>query len=362
MAISYPETRINKKQMLKRITSSPLYLKLFVWEYWPMPMAILPLIFYWLWFSIRARHPFFFTAVNPSIETGGWMGESKINILKKLPTEYLPKTVFVPKGTPWETVHSEIQEKEIYFPLIAKPDIGKRGLQVLKISQEEMLKKYHAQSDMDFMVQEFIELPIEAGIFYHRHPGQAKGAITSICLKDFLHVKGDGHSTIRNLMEKDQRASLQINRFEQESPELLAQIPGNEEKVLLEPIGNHSRGTKFLSGNHLIDPELTAVFDQVSQHMDGIHYGRFDMKCSSLDAVRQGKGFKVLEFNGVAADPAHVFDPAIPIWKKYRDYFRHWKTIFRIYRVQRKRGIKAMSTGAALRSWYNYWRYVKRVE
>jgi len=33
---------------------------------------------------------------------------------------------------------------------------------------------------------------------------------------------------------------------------------------LLEPIGNHNRGTKFLDGNHLINSELLNFFDALS--------------------------------------------------------------------------------------------------
>jgi hypothetical protein len=37
----------------------------------------------------------------------------------------------------------------------------------------------------------------------------------------------------------------------------------------VEPIGNHSRGTKFLDGTHLINEELVDVFRQIAQPLDG---------------------------------------------------------------------------------------------
>ena len=95
--------------------------------------------------------------------------------------------------------------------------------------------------------------------------------------------------------------------------------------------------------------------------MDGIFYGRFDMKCSSLDNVRKGEKFKVLEYNGVAADPAHIFDPAMPIGEKYREIYRHWRILYHIYRVQRLKGVQAMSLRTAWQSWRDYWRHVKGV-
>ncbi|MFZ2898684.1 MAG: hypothetical protein WA004_08690 [Saprospiraceae bacterium] len=345
--------------MVKGVREHPLFLKVFVWEYWPMWMGILPTIFFWLWFALRARRLFFFSAVNPSIETGGMMGESKHRIMNHIPEEYLPDTVFVKRGMGWEEVAGAVRQKGLVYPLIAKPDVGERGFQVVVARDEGMLRAYHARNDMDFLIQDFVELPEEVSILYHRFPGAEKGAITSICLKEFLGVRGDGRSSVRQLMEREPRASLQVARFEQESPDKLAAVPAEGERLLLEPIGNHCRGTKFLSGNHLIDAELTAVFDRISHRMEGICYGRFDMKCGSIEALRRGQDFKILEFNGASAEPAHVYDPAIPVWKKYRDIFRHWQIMYHIYLAQRERGYEAMSFGEAREAWKRYWRYMK---
>ncbi|MCB9283369.1 MAG: hypothetical protein H6563_04785 [Lewinellaceae bacterium] len=353
---------ITNLTMFNRITSSPLFLKLFVWEYWPMGLAIVPTVAFWLWFGLRARRLFFFSAVNPAIETGGMMGESKIDIMRHLPEEHLPKTVFVKTGTPWEKIISELKALEMDYPLIAKPNVGERGFQVLKVEEEDMLRDYHAANRMDFLIQEFVDLPLEVSILYHRFPDREKGAVTSVCLKEFLQVKGDGRSSIRDLMKRDPRANLQVGRFEQEKPEVLSQVPASGEQLLLEPIGNHCRGTKFLSGNHLIDPELNAVFDRLTRKMDGIHYGRFDMKCSSMDELRKGNSFKILEYNGVSSDPAHIYDPSIPVWKKYRDVFRHWEIMYRIYLVQRDKGVRAMGLAEAWGTWRSYWKYKHRIE
>ena len=61
--------------------------------------------------------------------------------------------------------------------------------------------------------------------------------------------------------------------------------------------------------------------------MDGIYYGRFDLKCKSIELLEEGKGIHILEFNGVAGEPAHIYDPEFPVWKAYRDIYRHFKII-----------------------------------
>ena len=116
-------------------------------------------------------------------------GESKINIMQHLPEDLLPNTVFVKKGTSWETVRTAVDQKGLSYPLIAKPNVGERGFQVLKVEEEEMLQEYHGRNDMDFLIQEFVDLPVEVSILYHRFPDQQRGAITSICLKKFFAGK-----------------------------------------------------------------------------------------------------------------------------------------------------------------------------
>lgn len=325
-----------------------------------MWLTNIPVVLIWLWFALRARALFFFSAVNPAIETGGVLGESKMDILNQIPKKYLPKTIFIKVGTPSSEILAEVLAESISYPLIAKPNIGERGTLVSKIENKEALLAYANANQLDFLIQEFIGLKMELAVMHHRMPG-GEGKVTSICIKEPLNVKGDGKSTIRKLMATYPRAVLQLPRFEKDFPHILDQIPAAGEKIELEPIGNHSRGTKFLNGNHLIEAQVHEVFNDASKDMEGIYYGRFDMKCESPEALLNGE-FKVMEYNGVAAEPAHIYDPSYPLFKKYRDIYRHWKIIFEIYKVQKKRGVKSMNLEEVIQSVKEYWRYQKSIE
>ena len=59
-------------------------------------------------------------------------------------------------------------------------------------------------------------------------------------------------------------------------------IPINIEKVLLEPIGNHCRGTRFINFNHVINEDLNTAFDKISLPIKGFYYGRFDLKAKTI--------------------------------------------------------------------------------
>lgn len=308
-----------------------------------MWLANTPLVLTWMWFALRARKLFFFSAVNPVIETGGMWGESKWGILQRLPKTHQPLGFFVEKGTSPVIVQGKIKAMGMNFPVIAKPDVGERGTLVAKIKTGTALIGYMQANQMDFIIQDFVSLPVELSVMYHRFPGQKTGKVTSICVKETLKVTGDGQSTVRELMAGSVRASFQLERFEIKFPKLLQRVPAAGEQIELEPIGNHCRGTKFLNGNAEIDEALTRQFDKVAVQMDGIHYGRFDLKCRSIDDLRRTGRFLIIEFNGIGAEPAHIYDPSYPIWKKYRDIYQHWRIIFRIYRQQRALGHRGMS-------------------
>ena len=141
---------------------------------------------------------------------------------------------------------------------------------------------------------------------------------------------------------------------------LLATIPASGELKLLEPIGNHVRGTKFLNGNQFIDNQLIAAFEPVCRRIEGVLYGRFDLKCASLEALRRGE-FKVMEMNGVLGEPAHVYDPAFGIWRAYRDLYRHWRILYLLHRAQARKGIRPTPYWEAWALALKYFRYKKQL-
>jgi hypothetical protein len=102
------------------------------------------------------------------------------------------------------------------------------------------------------------------------------------------------------------------------------------EKMRLEPIGNHNRGTQFLNGNHLINAQLLAVFDRLGKSIPEYYYGRFDLKVPTLDDLYQGKNIKIMELNGVNSEHAHIYDPGMRIGQAKRTLFQHDRNIQQI--------------------------------
>lgn len=311
--------------------------KLFNWEYWPSSMFYVPNLPYAFYLAARAKHSAFFSAANPSIKSSGNGTESKFDTLKLVPENYRPKTILVYPNMAIKKVITQLESQKISFPLIAKPDIGFRGLLVKKIHSEEALKSYLNQYPINIIIQEFLDHKNECGIFYHKKPNQEKGNISSITLKKFLSVIGDGKSTFRELILDDNRAKRYIDVLSEIHQNKLQKIPKEGEEIKLTSIGNHSKGTQFMCGGHLITKKLEHTFDKLSSSIDGWFYGRIDIKYNSFEELENGLNFKILEINGILSEPTHIYDSDNYTYLQALKAIRtHWKSLFHVATINNK--------------------------
>lgn len=347
-----------------RLKQKPGFIKLTQWEYWPSIAFYWPMVFYGPYLAIRPKHVCFFTPANPGLEGGGMGMESKYHTLQMMPPELVPESILVPKGTSAAQIKAQLDQSSLRFPMIVKPNVGFRGLLVKKVDNFEELQAYIQRYPIDFLIQEFLQYPEEVGVFYMRMPDEEKGKIISLTLKEFLHVIGDGQSTVLELVEQKPRAILQVDRLKETHAEILDSIPPVGKKINLGVVGNHSKGTLFINGNDQIDEALTEEFDQLARHIDGFYYGRFDIKCNSLDDLRQGKYFKIIEMNGVFSEPTHIYDSTrMSYFEALRTITRHWKLVQEISFKNVQRGIAPMSFPdmlKVLKSIRDYGKLIKR--
>jgi len=328
----------------------PLFLiKIFNYEYWSWWVFYLPMAPYWLFQAIRAKSLTYFTAVNPSIEAGGFYGEHKSEILKYIPVEYLPTTIYISPEISFNEVLNMLQSRGLDYPVIAKPNVGERGTSVAKITSEAQLKSYHENIEAEYLIQEFIDYPIELGVLFSRMPSEKSGKVSSVTLKEFLTVVGDGQSSIETLVQNNTRARFQLEALRERLGEGMNEVLKAGEKRILEPIGNHCRGTKFVNANHLINDRLHEVFSRIANSFEGFYYGRFDMKVTSLEDLYAGKNIRIMELNGVSSDPGHIYDPRYYLWQAYRDLGWHWNRVAEISIANQKKGVKPLPVQELLR-------------
>jgi hypothetical protein len=329
-------------RIVKRITRSNFFIKLTHWEYWPFGILQLPSIVYFLWLCLRSRSIVFFSASNPGIDMGGMFGESKYDVLRKIPLQYIPKTMLIKIPVSTEDVLSFLTREAYQFPVIFKPELGERGFMVKRIKNRHDVELYLQQTRTHFLVQELVDLPLEFGVFYARIPSQPQGYVTSVVMKEMLAVTGDGRSTLRELIMNKDRAKLQWQKLKDAYGEQLDErLDAGETKELVS-IGNHALGTKFVNRNDLINEKLSLTFDQISKQIEGFYFGRFDLRCATLQDLYEGK-VKIVELNGCGAEPAHIYDPDFKLLKAMGVLIKHWRQIFVIARENKQRGVQYTS-------------------
>jgi len=343
--------------MFRRIANSDFIIRLTHWEYWPFGILQLPVFFYFFWLALRSRSLLFFTASNPGITMGGMFGESKYEILQKLPAAIRPKTIRIAPGLT-TNLEQQLKLHGLQYPLIFKPDIGERGFRVSRINNASEAKAYFEGAPGDFLIQELVSLPLEFGVLYSRKPSQATGTVASIVAKEMLFVEGDGISTLASLIRQKPRAKLQWRSLEKRYSSRLHEVLPKGVRMELVSIGNHCLGTKFLNGNHLISEELTASFDRISHQIEGFFFGRFDLRCASIEDLTQGK-VMVMELNGCGAEPAHIYDPDFKLLPAIAALCRHWRMIFEISRENKRLGVPFLSLTEGL-SYYRSFKALTR--
>ncbi|HCL07011.1 MAG TPA: D-alanine--D-alanine ligase [Chitinophagaceae bacterium] len=328
---------------IKKLSFHPLFIKIFHWEYWPFAVLYAPLYPYWFWLCLKARAFFYINAANPSIRNGGFLMESKKEIYDILPQGTYPTTLFFHAGTAGTVVLEEVKKKGIQYPAIGKPDIGMRGMSVQKLENDADLLNYAQKTKVDFLVQSYIPYEDELGIFYYRIPGEAKGQITGIVGKELLSVTGDGKSTIDELLQQQQRFILQLPTLRKNIPDELMMILPSGERKLLVPYGNHARGAKFLDVTYLADEKLNHVIDQLAKQIDGFYYGRMDVRYNSIEELREGRNFSIIELNGSGSEPTHMYDPCHSVFFAWKEITRHWAIMYKISTINHKHGVPYMT-------------------
>ncbi|MCB0736571.1 MAG: hypothetical protein KDC92_03590 [Bacteroidetes bacterium] len=310
------------------------WIKITRYEFWPTWLFYLPVSVYWLYLGIKCGDLLFFIRVNKGMPFGGAIGANKMLPLNYLPDNAKPKSLLVMSNDNLSKTIHQLEDSGISFPCIVKPNNGERGKGVTVISSRDHLIS-HFQSfslPQEMIIQAFATEPLEFGVFFYFDENN-RPHIPSVVMKELLTITGDGRNTVAQLIEKNKRAMLSNRSF-------MANIGQHSQKILdkgevlnVEPIGNHCRGTKFMNGNHLINQQMAETFAQLALHIPGFRYGRFDLKAQSVDSLYSGNGIKVVEVNGVNAEPAHIYDPNYGLFKAYRDLYKHMHILYRLAKL-----------------------------
>jgi membrane protein DedA with SNARE-associated domain len=335
-----------------RARASLRWARLRRWEFWPAWIVNAPIAIWILLVGLRHRSVTVFTAANPAIAHGGVIGESKADILSRLPQAWV---------LPWRVIEPGPAEARLAqfrgavealggrFPVVLKPDVGERGAGVRWVRSEADAAAYLAGEPRRVLLQVAHAGPFEAGVFYVRHPGEPRGRIFSLTDKRFPWIVGDGRSTLAALVLAHPRFRLQAHVFLARHAAQRDRVPAAGERVRLAEAGNHAQGTEFRDGRALVTPALEARVDAIARQIDGFYFGRFDVRYRDRDAFMAGDDFSIVELNGVTSEATHIYDPAGSIWQAWRTLAEQWSIAFAIGAANRARGHRVTPPFALVR-------------
>lgn len=316
------------------------------WEFWPPWVFYPPVVAYVLWLGLKHRSLTLFTCANPAISSGGTIGESKMEILRGLSASaasqtYVARACLLPAttdaATRVESARAFMTAHGLAFPVVLKPDVGQRGAGVAVVRAWAQLREYLSSARGDTIIQEYAP-GREFGVFYCRMPEEERGRIFSVTEKRFPSVKGDGASTLETLILRDERAVCMARAYFRLHRGRLREVPRAGESVQLVELGTHCRGAVFLDGAWVKTGELERAIDELCRGFEGFYFGRFDMRAASVEEFRRGRGFKVVELNGVTSEATHIYDPRYDLLEAYRTLFGQWRIAFLTGAQNRARG------------------------
>jgi membrane protein DedA with SNARE-associated domain len=335
----------------------------------PPVLFYLPLALNWLRLGFRHRSLTLPSAANPAIVTGGMWGETKSSYFYDVAAaerQWIADFVVVkrgnnPNGLPSDIGHAQraLIDAGLDFPLVAKPDIGWHGRGVCRIDNTAELENYiaHFPEDAALMLQRYVPHAGEAAVLYARVPGEVTGRIQSLTLRYFPHVVGDGRQTLRALIAADERAQWKARLHLGADPSHcgpseaeLDRVPARGEAVRIALIGNQRAGALYRDGRRYLTAALEARFDAIARSMSEFHYGRFDLRFDSLEALMCGDGFAIVEINGIGGEAIDCWDPQLTVREVYRRLFAQQRLLFEIGAANRARGFRPDGYGEFLAS------------
>jgi membrane protein DedA with SNARE-associated domain len=345
----------------------------------PPALFYLPLVINWIRLGVRHRSLTLPTAANPTIFTGGMWGEAKSSYFCDVAAaerQWVADFVVVKRNAGVWSLSADIDSAihalagaNLGYPLIAKPDIGWHGHGVRRIDSRAELENYiaHFPESNTIMLQRYVPHAAEAAVLYARLPGESSGRVLSLTLRYFPQVIGNGRMTVRELIATDPRAQwksalhLGVDPTHRGvDPFDLERVPSRGEVVRIALIGNQRAGALYRDGRRHITRALDARFDAIACGMKEFHYGRFDIRFETVEALMRAEDFSIVEINGIGGEAIDCWDPRLSVGEVYRRLAEQQRLLFLIGDRNRARGFCPTPAGDFVTSLFRQNRLIRR--
>jgi len=227
-----------------------------------------------------------------------------------------------------------MKKTHLNYPIIAKPERGVIGIGIQKISSDIALQLLLKKIPVNYILQEYADFPYEYSIQIQQQRGKPV-EIISLTEKVIPTVKGDGSSTVRELI-------LQDSKIVQNKKALLAHattlqyIPKKGELFSVLTQASHTYGAVFFDKNYLRSKAISSWVRQLHAVNPLVKVGRFDFKLPNKEALFTGKGVKLIEMNGTTGEPIHIYDEKHNLGFGIKTLYTFYDGCFAIAKAQKK--------------------------
>ena len=154
---------------------------------------------------------------------------------------------------------------------------------------------------------------------------------------------GIGDRSIERLILEDPQAVYQAPQHLDAHRHQLHRIPLAGEKISLDSVPARGIGAPSSEVHRFITPTLSRSFDRIGAHIKGFYFGRFKVGVSDKKAFAKGRGFKILDFNGVTPEATHLHGLSGTLRSAWGMLMQHWKIAFEIGKINRKKGAPTLT-------------------
>ncbi len=245
----------------------------------------------------RRLNPVVLAYVNVNVPNGLDPAQSKYQIYKSIEqrapeiSTLYPKSVLVSAATPLEervrVARDFLENISHGYPIVAKPDKGTRSIGAYQVSGKEGLRYLLERIKNDYLIEEYCDDPLEAGLYFIRSPNHDHPSQYAVVLKrdSYIAVRSP-HSELLPLLKH----------------------------FLCEDVTKH------------LTPVLQAKIQEIANALP-FDMGRIDVKVHSFKMLfSYPHNMRILEINtGVDAADLHASDLRYPFLQRLRMTWHKWE-------------------------------------
>ena len=306
----------------------------------PKWLLCVPLALQVMWLGMKYRSITLPSVLNPGIENGGLVGESKFSYLALIGSEFRSLVADTALASPSDDLEKIRKATGLSFPLIAKPDIGWCGYGVRRIENAQLLAAYAAAypKSARFLLQRLAVEPNEAGIHYVRRPSETRGRIVALTIRHQPHVIGDGEATVAALIAGSPATARKAELYHRLLGDVfLARVPRPGERVELTTVASVRVGGRYEDATAMVSPKLADAIDGLCRSMGEFHYGRLDVRFASVEQLRRGR-FTIIEINGAGSEAIQYWDPRLSMRQAFAGVFAKQRELYELADEVRRGG------------------------